>query len=875
MAAAAGVTDGKVTAGQSHSSLSTVSTPRSMQVAIARSAVFSLGILAAGLALLALLPPGEFGKAYQPSPWWVAVFIAAGFVTAEFLTFSIEYRREAVSITLVEVPAAFALIFLSPEVALAARVLGVLCVHVVVRRVAWFKVFFNVAVCVFDLAIAFVLLRLLEGVGGGASHTVLLLLVVVSPICSTVTSTCVMVVISIFEGDLASRLRSGLLAHTGFFAVSGVVGAIAVAVAVLWPPFTVIVMIPILAVWNVLRVHGRSSQRLRDLEEVHMMTSSVGRSLHRADVIETAIDELQRLMRSDRVTLVTFQSETGAGSVAAAIGEPFDDLPSSVFDSRWRPFLDASEAVLLSAPDIAAAGLLLGSHQREIIVAGIRDQSSSIGLLVIGDRAGAENEFVDGDVVRAGVLAGRLGFALRNAQLHEQIEHEARHDNLTGLPNRAQFERELTAMIASLDESGYLLVALLGIDRFRDVNATLGHQAGDQVLIELARRIGAELAAGDLIGRMAGDEFAVAIHVAGEAEDSSTARRLLAVAQRSYSINEFDIALTVNIGTVTDGTPSLGATTLLRRADMAMHWAKSNHTGLEPYRDEIDRRTPARLSMLSDLRLAIERRELDVFFQPKLDLATSTIIGAEALVRWHHAERGFVPPSEFVPLAENTGLMPDLTEQVLQRSVATIRLLNDLGFRLEVAVNLSTLDLLDEQIIDRVERCLVLNGVNPNQLTLEITETALLADGPRTLATAEGLERLGVHLSIDDFGTGFSSLSYLRVLPAAELKVDRSFVTNLLADERDEVIVRSTIDLGHNLGLRVVAEGVEDLSALDRLRLLGCDLAQGYGISEPLAFDRFLVWLNSGRYEIMRGGSTSDTDQEPVLTEAKSVRIVR
>jgi diguanylate cyclase len=302
---------------------------------------------------------------------------------------------------------------------------------------------------------------------------------------------------------------------------------------------------------------------------------------------------------------------------------------------------------------------------------------------------------------------------------------------------------------------------------------------------------------------------------------------------------------------------------MLRRADIAMHWAKKHHAGPEPYRDEIDRRTPERLSMLGDLRSALEHQDLETYFQPKLDLVSGLVIGAEALVRWRHPTRGFVPPLDFVPLAETTGLITVLTNQILRKSVATIRLLDDLGFRLNVSVNLSTLDLLDEQIVSRVASCLSDNGVDPDQLTLEITETALLADGPRSLATAEGLRALGVHLSIDDFGTGFSSLSYLRMLPASELKVDRSFVTNMLLDDRDEVIVRSTIDLGHNLGMHIAAEGVEDQATMDRLRVLGCELAQGYGISPPLEFDRFLVWLNSGRYPVARARTGSDVLSAP------------
>jgi EAL domain-containing protein (putative c-di-GMP-specific phosphodiesterase class I) len=248
----------------------------------------------------------------------------------------------------------------------------------------------------------------------------------------------------------------------------------------------------------------------------------------------------------------------------------------------------------------------------------------------------------------------------------------------------------------------------------------------------------------------------------------------------------------------------------------------------------------------------LEHQDIEAFYQPKLDLVTRTVVGAEALVRWRHPTRGMVPPLDFIHLAETTGLITMVTNQILRKSVSTIRLLDDLGFDLSVSVNLSTMDLLDETIVGRVERILRDNRVQPDQLTLEITETALLADGSRSMETVEGLRGLGVHLSIDDFGTGFSSLSYLRSLPATELKVDRSFVTNMLLDERDEVIVRSTIDLGHNLGMKVAAEGVEDQATLERLRALGCELAQGYELSPPLPFDRFLVWLNSGRYPAAR-----------------------
>jgi EAL domain-containing protein (putative c-di-GMP-specific phosphodiesterase class I) len=274
-----------------------------------------------------------------------------------------------------------------------------------------------------------------------------------------------------------------------------------------------------------------------------------------------------------------------------------------------------------------------------------------------------------------------------------------------------------------------------------------------------------------------------------------------------------------------------------------MYNAKWQRTGVESYRDEIDRRTPARLSMLGDLRTAIETDQLTVVYQPKLHLASGNVVGAEALVRWDHPVRGTVQPSEFVRVAEDTGLIKQLTDIVLARGIRMLAELERAGLDVDLAVNVSTHDLFDARLPDRVRGYLDSHGVQPSRLTLEITESSLFVDAPRTRTTIDGLHQVGLRLAIDDFGTGYSSLSYLRRLPVHELKIDQSFVARMLIDPQDEVIVRSTVDLGHNLGLAVVAEGVESFDVLDRLREFGCDVAQGYAISEPLLACDLVDWL--------------------------------
>jgi EAL domain-containing protein (putative c-di-GMP-specific phosphodiesterase class I) len=281
----------------------------------------------------------------------------------------------------------------------------------------------------------------------------------------------------------------------------------------------------------------------------------------------------------------------------------------------------------------------------------------------------------------------------------------------------------------------------------------------------------------------------------------------------------------------------------MRRADIAMYNAKWQRTGVEHYRDEIDRRTPARLSMLGDLRSAIENDALDVVYQPKLDLVTGRIVGAEALVRWEHQSRGVVAPTEFVRVAEDTGLIKELTDLVLARGIAMLRTFDEHGLDLGLAVNLSTHDLFDSRLPDRVRSYLDDNGVRASALTLEITESSLFVDAPRTRGTIDDLHDVGLRLAIDDFGTGYSSLAYLRRLPVHELKIDQSFVGGMLTDPHDEVIVRSTIDLGHNLGLMVVAEGVESVAMLSRLADFGCDIAQGYGIASPMSGADLIEWV--------------------------------
>jgi diguanylate cyclase (GGDEF)-like protein len=430
----------------------------------------------------------------------------------------------------------------------------------------------------------------------------------------------------------------------------------------------------------------------------------------------------------------------------------------------------------------------------------------------------------------------------------EELEHLALHDALTGLANRTLFRRHVEAALAAGNrEARGVAVLLLDLDRFKEINDTLGHGSGDLLLQELGRRMSELLGDRGAVARLGGDEFGV---VSGEAIDDASA---LALADRlcrriaePFVLAGVSLEVQASVGIALSPEHGADVDTLMRHADVAMYAAKKAHLP-HVYAPEENQYSSGRLALAGQLRRAIERNELRLQFQPQLDLATREVRTVEALVRWQHPERGLLRPDEFVPLAEHAGLIKPLTRWVIEESLAECRRWNDAGLSLAVAVNVSSRDIVDLNLPDEVGRMLARQGVDPASLELEITESTLLTDPVRATGIVERLSLLGVRLAIDDFGSGYSSLSHLRRLPVDVLKIDKSFVLNMARDESDETIVRSTIDLAHNLGLSVVAEGVENEANLRRLEELGCDSVQGYYLAEPLDAATITGWLVSRR----------------------------
>jgi diguanylate cyclase (GGDEF)-like protein/PAS domain S-box-containing protein len=426
----------------------------------------------------------------------------------------------------------------------------------------------------------------------------------------------------------------------------------------------------------------------------------------------------------------------------------------------------------------------------------------------------------------------------REAEL--ALEHQAHYDALTELPNRVLARQTLEAWLGS----GPLALLIMDLDRFKEINDTFGHEAGDQLLRQVGERLRSGLGSTGLLARLGGDEFAILLPGADATQAMATARHLREVLEgEPFAVERQYLTIEGSTGLAVYPDHGADAATLLRHADVAMYQAKHDQDGLAMYDAARDQHSPARLGLASDLRQAIERSELKLHYQPKVDLSRGRVVGVEALLRWQHPQQGFIPPDQFVGLAEQTGLIHPMTLWVLEEALRQHAAWRSEGLHLPVAVNFSMRNLQDPDIADTVAQLLRRWEVPASMLEIEITESSLMADPARALETLRRLRAMGVKIAIDDFGTGYSSLAHLKQLPVDVLKIDRSFVREMERDRSDQLIVRTTVDLAHNLDLRVVAEGVEDRATGDYLAEIGCDQAQGYYFARPLPADDLTRWL--------------------------------
>jgi diguanylate cyclase (GGDEF)-like protein/PAS domain S-box-containing protein len=501
--------------------------------------------------------------------------------------------------------------------------------------------------------------------------------------------------------------------------------------------------------------------------------------------------------------------------------------------------------------EIAAIEAIVEPDDRAVFREALLSRRSGVNVEVAirmpdGERAELEvavERYQSGDAERIVVVARDV---TERKRAERALEHQALHDLLTGLPNRTLLQDRAEYAIATARRAGSpVSLLLMDLDHFKEVNDTFGHAAGDTLLRQVGERIVGSIRESDTVARLGGDEFAVLLPGTSADDARRVAQTVLTALERPILIEGHALGISASVGIATSPEHGLNPSTLLRNADIAMYVAKRAMSGTSVYERANEQRSADRLALTADLRLAIENRSLALHFQPLLDLRTERIVGVEALARWPHATHGFVPPSDFIPLAEQTGLIKPLTDWVIGVALQRRQELRERGHDIGVSVNLSVRSLLDTGLPAVVAELLTRWHDRPENLTLEITESVLMAEPDRAVHILSRLREMGVRLALDDYGTGYASLAYLRRLPLDILKIDRSFIAGLTTDEGSSAIVRSTIELGHSLGFRVVAEGVESSAALAKLREFGCDEIQGYYVSPALPVDELGYWLEA------------------------------
>ncbi len=542
------------------------------------------------------------------------------------------------------------------------------------------------------------------------------------------------------------------------------------------------------------------------------------------------------------VTLASFAPTVPGRSTRLAVA---DAVTGHIVLDATAP--DRAPAVALGGPWQRTLTNAMGSAEQadsaiayhRVLGAPARGTTNANNWYVVASAPLADSRLMSGFGLRSLLLLlaslALLAYALTNYRGHQRaLRVAAERDSLTGLPNRALFQDVLATRLrrSSRTQEPFSLL-LMDLVRFKDVNDTFGHVEGDRLLVEIGHRLQQALRDVDLVARLGGDEFAVLLSGDGTVA-TSVAERVLEALSEPIVLSGGPVAPSVSIGIAVYPGDATAPEELLRLADIAMYDAKRAQVPYRRYVEQSSIDGARRLALLNGLRSAVDRNHLTVAYQPLLDLATNRIVAVEALARWHHDTLGAVPPDEFIPMAEEHGLIDGLTAVILHQSLRSCSGWLAGGLDVSVAVNISARSLSGDGLVPEVSRLLMLHGVPANRLRLELTETAVMADPEGALRTLTELHTMGVRLSIDDYGTGYSSLAYLHRLPVDEIKIDRTFISGLVTGVSDGHIVRSTIELAHSLGLTVVAEGIEDDETLEALRALGCDRAQGYYLARPM-----------------------------------------
>ena len=763
--------------------------------------------------------------------------LTAMIAASERWAFYVQVRREAQSISINSIPAVLALFYCSPSELVTAKLLGMGLVLVLHRRQTLLKLIFNLSLALASASVMLLVFHLLAGptTADSPRNWVATLLAVMAS--DLVDSLALRRVISWYDGELAPFWRdAGMTAAVG--AVGSTLGIIAVIVLRLGPQ----AILPLLAAGAGLllfyRAYASLAERHTSLERLFGFSRELTGAPATEEALPAILGQARELLQAERAEILLFRSFDSHEGLAVWA---FDDRGLHALPEQQARDALASlphdledEARLVTAAQLGDRAFLQLREADEAVIAPLAVNGTTVGHLAVYDRLGEVRGFEKTDVTLLQTVANHSSVALHNESLIGRLRHDARHDGLTGLPNRAALLASATAAV-SRAAAGKTRVAMMIIDLngFKAVNDTLGHHVGDALICEVADRFRVAAGEGSIVARLGGDEFAVLVEPALD-DGHAVAERLTESLDAPMLFDGERLHLSASIGIAVAPDHATSVSDLLKRADIAMYAAKNGSDSAIVYRADIDGSDAGLLSLMGELRAAIINGEIGIEVEPLVDLATGELHSVEALVRWHHPRHGKLPPAVFLPPAERNGLIVPLTERVLNDAISACADWHRQGLVVGVSVNLSARSLLDDQLPQRVASLLAEHSLPAQYLTLEITESIVITDAERTIALLEELSTLGVLLSLDDFGTGYSSLTYLSRLPIQMLKIDRSFVERIVESPRDAAIVASMVELAHHLGLKVVAEGIEEPRVRERLRRQRCDYGQGFLFAQSM-----------------------------------------
>jgi diguanylate cyclase (GGDEF)-like protein len=605
----------------------------------------------------------------------------------------------------------------------------------------------------------------------------------------------------------------------------------------------------ILAMVLIFRSYAGFLRQHRTLADVYELTLAIREQGNEGGLTDVLLGRARKLMRSESATLwLPAQGRHPEVMLTARVGDDgLLDISPTPPAVRERA-VAAQKAVAVGSDfdqDADLRPVLREADLKDAIVVPLRSGQATIGSLEVVNRLGGQLTFRTADVQVLETIATHVAVAVENSRLVDRLRYDAYHDRLTALPNRRRVTDALAESVKVRAPGEVVAVISFDVDGLRDVNESMGHAAGDKLLAEVAKRLRGIAGPGALVGRIGGDEFVVTLRAESTGSTVQLATEMREQLRGPLVVGSLTLDVDTAVGVAVQPDHGDDPEALLRRAELAANAAKVVPYGVQLFHPALESRAVRRLGLAADLRRALEEGELEVYFQPKVTISDRHLVGVECLARWQHPAHGEVAPEDFIAVAEHTGQLSRLTEVVLTEGLRRCRQWADADRPLSVAVNLSARTLLDPRFPNSVHELLKQYRVPAGQVTFEISEPGMLGDIERTLPVLYQLRDLGVRLSVDDFGTGASSLSYLRQLPVQEVKIDDSFVQGMATDTGDLAIVRAVISLSREFGLTVVAEGVESELTLDLLEEMGCEIGQGYLFSRPLPYERLEAWFNA------------------------------